>query len=177
MEFTELSLKGLWQVNHKAFDDDRGSFHEWFKSSLIMENTGREFKVAQSNTSTSKKNALRGIHYSTAPEGQAKWVTCLAGKILDVIVDLRPLSKTFKEWVSVELDSKSPQSLLIPEGMGHAFLALDELNVVSYLLTSKYNPDKEHEINPFDLDLGINWPDSNFIISQKDKSAKPFRLK
>ena len=173
MEFEELGIKGVWLVTHQPHDDERGSFREWFKSSEVLVKTGREFQVAQSNISTSKKNVLRGIHYSIAPEGQAKWVTCITGSILDVVVDLRPDSDTFKQHVKVELNSMTPQSLLVSEGLGHSFLALEEDNVVSYLLTSSYIPHLESGINPFDPELNIIWPRKNIVLSDKDRLALP----
>jgi dTDP-4-dehydrorhamnose 3,5-epimerase len=116
---------------------------------------------------------LRGIHYSLADKGQSKFVTCVRGSILDVVVDIRPNSLTYKKWLAVELTESNGQSVLIGNGLGHAFLALENKSTVSYLVTSRYSPQDEFEINPLDSDIGIQWPlqRSEIQISKKDLSA------
>lgn len=171
MEFEKLSIEGVWIARSSVHTDERGTFREWFKASEILNATGREFDVAQSNISVSQEGVLRGIHYSLAQQGQAKWVTCVAGSIWDVIVDIRPASPTYKKWVGVELRGGGADALLISEGLGHGFIALEDNSVVSYLLTSPYSPDDEYEINPMDLDLAIEWPLSKRLMSPKDEAA------
>jgi len=125
----------------------------------------------RSSFSVSKKGTLRGIHYSLAPVGQSKLVTCLTGKIFDVVVDLRSDSKTFGQWHGVILSAQSPQSIYVGPGLGHAFLALEDNSGVAYLLSSPFNSEMEHGINPMDKDLGIAWPESEFLLSDKDAAA------
>ena len=132
------------------------------------------FNVSQANISISHKGVVRGIHYSLASEGQEKWITCVSGSIWDVIVDIRPSSPTFGKWVSVNLTAKSGNSILISSGLGHGFMALEDNTTVSYLLTSAYSPKDEYGIFPFDSVLGINWPLSEPILSDKDAQAKSF---
>jgi dTDP-4-dehydrorhamnose 3,5-epimerase len=163
-------------IQSEIFDDHRGSFHEWFRSEQLLQLTGLHFQVRQANVSVSHKSTIRGIHYSTSQEGQMKLVTCLAGSILDVVVDIRPNSPTYKTYAYVTLDSRSAKSVLIGKGLGHAFFALEEQTVVSYLLTSPYSKSEEFAISPFDPDLGINWPSTDVILSTKDRFAPELKL-
>lgn len=130
-----------------------------------------DFVPVQSNTSVSKRGALRGIHFSVAPGGQAKWVTCLSGSILDCVVDLRENSPTFGESKFVELSAKSPQAIYIGPGIGHAFLSLEDESLVNYLLNSPYDPGLELAVNAFDPTLNIRWPKMDYILSEKDPEA------
>ena len=171
MEFKELGLSGAWLFEEKVHFDSRGSFQEWFRSDLIEEITGRAFPVVQANTSLSQKGVLRGIHFSTNPIGQAKWVTCTAGAIWDVLVDLRPESKTFKKWIGIDLAGDDAKAILVPERFGHAFVSLEENTKVSYLLTSAFAPRFEFGITPFDNDIGIIWPEMELILSERDRNA------
>lgn len=171
MEFEKLSIEGAWIVRSAVYADERGTFREWFKGDEIRNVLGREFVVAQSNISISHRGVLRGIHFSLASQGQAKWVTCVAGSIWDVVVDIRPTSPTFKNWVGVELRGNSADALFIGEGLGHAFIALEDNSIVSYLLTSPYSPKEEFEITPMDPELAIEWPLSERLMSPKDEVA------
>jgi dTDP-4-dehydrorhamnose 3,5-epimerase len=172
MKFQPLGIQGAWLVESEVFEDDRGSFREWFKSEEIKNATGIDFSATQANVSSSKKGVIRGIHFSVAPGGQAKWVTCTFGRILDVIVDIRPNSSTYKKVEYVDLNGATARATLIEEGLGHGFISLEENSIVSYLLSSPYAPNFELGINPFDKDLGIAWPSIDGEISDKDKSAK-----
>ena len=124
------------------------------------------------NISVSKIGTVRGIHFADVPPGQAKYVQCLHGRMLDVIVDVRVGSPTFGHWDSIELDSEARQGLYISEGLGHAFCALTESVTVGYLCSEPYAPTRERGINPLDSDLGIAWPSSpNLVLSDKDAAA------
>ena len=170
-KLTPLSIEGAWLFESPSHGDDRGYFREWFKSSVVTETLGRDFSVSQSNLSRSKKGVVRGIHFSMAPGGQAKWVTCANGSLWDVIVDIRPKSPTFKRWEVVELRAEEGKALFISEGLGHAFLALEDDTVTSYLLTSPYSPKDEFAINPQDPEIAIKWPDIPLLFSAKDARA------
>jgi len=174
-KLTPLSIEGAWLFESPSHGDDRGYFREWFKSSVVTETLGREFSVSQSNLSRSKKGVVRGIHFSMAPGGQAKWVTCANGSLWDVIVDIRPKSPTFKRWEAVELRAEEGKSLFISEGLGHAFLSLEDDTVISYLLTTPYSPKDEFAINPQDPEIGIKWPDIQLLFSDKDAIAPSLR--
>lgn len=173
MELTPLGIEGAWLAESPVWKDDRGLFREWFKSIDIKDVTGRNFEIEQANISISSAGTLRGIHYSIAPGGQAKWITCVSGLIKDVIVDIRPDSKSFGRWIEVDLSGDSGKAVLISEGLGHAFLALEHNTAVAYLVSTPFSPTYELEINPLDAKIGINWGISlsELRISNKDKNA------
>ena len=173
MKLTPLGIDGAWLAESPVWSDDRGFFREWFKSEDVKAVTGREFGIEQANISLSSAGTLRGIHYSIAPQGQEKWITCVAGSIQDVIVDIRPDSKTFGQWVDVELKGDSGKAVLISEGLGHGFLALEENTAVAYLVSSPFSPTDEFEINSLDEKIGIKWgmDFGSLKISGKDKIA------
>ena len=171
MNLQKLELDGAWKADLVTHTDDRGDFCEWFKQSEFLKTTGHSFVLSQANFSKSKKNVLRGIHFSISEIGQAKWVTCAHGSVWDVLIDLRPDSPTFKQWVGINLTSENGTCVFIPEGFGHGFISLEENSTVVYLLTSEYSPDKEFGLNPFDPELGITWPTEDVILSDKDRGA------
>ena len=171
MDIEELGIKGAWIVRSPIHKDERGFFREWFKTEETAKVLGRSFDVKQANVSCSNKGVLRGIHYSRSNEGQGKWITCVSGSIWDVVVDIRPSSPTFRKWISIELNSHSGSALFVSEGLGHGFLSLEDNSIVTYLLTSKYDPEEEFEIHPLDPELGITWPIQNPSLSLKDAAA------
>jgi dTDP-4-dehydrorhamnose 3,5-epimerase len=173
MKLTPLGIDGAWVAESPVWRDDRGFFREWFKYEDVKAATGREFGIEQANISLSSAGTLRGIHYSIAPRGQAKWITCVTGSIQDVIVDIRPDSKTFGQWIDVELKGDSGKAVLISEGLGHGFLALEDNTTVAYLVSTPFSPADEFEINPHDEKIGIKWEMdlSSLKISGKDKNA------
>lgn len=173
MKITPLWIKGAWVADLEIHVDNRGIFQEWFKYDEILTSTGYEFKTSQANFSVSSKNVVRGIHYSLAKDGQAKWVTCLNGAIRDFIVDIRIGSPTYGQWLTLDLEAKNAKAILIGEGLGHAFMALEDHSCVSYLLTSKYSNHEEFQINPLDKSLAIEWGNDkdSLIFSDKDFQA------
>ena len=176
MELTPLSIEGAWLGESPVRKDDRGVFREWFKRDEIELKTKFNFSVAQANISVSNKGVIRGIHYSLAPEGQAKWITCASGSILDVVVDIRPNSPTYKKIEYVHLNGDDERSLLIAHGLGHGFISLEENSTIAYLLSSAYSPENELEVIPTDTDLKIDWHlqlvgGSELILSTKDAQA------
>ena len=176
MKLTPLAIKGAWLAESQVWKDERGFFREWFKASEILDTTGIDFSVKQANFSLSQKGAIRGIHYSLTPHEQAKWITCVSGVIVDVIVDIRPESPTFKEVEYIELKPGDGKSILISHGLGHGFISLENGSGVSYLLNVPYNPDLELGINPFDQELGVDWEKfssdrSTPVVSESDQIA------
>ena len=173
MKLTPLGIDGAWLAESPVWSDDRGFFREWFKSEDVKAATGRDFGIEQANISLSSAGTLRGIHYSIAPRGQAKWITCVSGSIQDVIADIRPDSKTFGQWIDVELRGDSGKAVLISEGLGHGFLALEDKTAVAYLVSTPFSPTEEFEINPLDEKIGIKWgmDFGSLKISGKDKIA------
>jgi dTDP-4-dehydrorhamnose 3,5-epimerase len=138
----------------------------------------RGFEVKQVNQSLSKAGVIRGIHWADVPPGQAKYISCPKGTIWDVVVDLRVGSQSFGQWDAVELSAINNRSVLIEEGLGHAFLSLADDTIVSYLCSEPFNPIAEHGINPLDQTISIpfenHWDSKSFIISPKDLEATSF---
>jgi dTDP-4-dehydrorhamnose 3,5-epimerase len=176
MEIATLDIPGAWLATSPLWADERGSFREWFKSEDVLTTTGIDFGVGQANISVSARGVVRGIHYSLASGGQAKWVTCVSGSIMDVIVDIRPESATYGKYVAVELVAGDGRAVLIGAGLGHGFISLEDGTAVSYLLSSPYSPGDEYEINPLDPDVGIDWKldlvgRTGVLLSPKDAAA------
>jgi dTDP-4-dehydrorhamnose 3,5-epimerase len=176
MKLIPLGIEGTWLAESPVFSDDRGIFREWFKFGSAHESTALNFSVQQANISKSNRGVIRGIHYSLAPQGQAKWVTCVQGSILDIVVDIRPKSPTFKKYEIVNLKGDEGRALLIGTGLGHGFLALEDNTIVSYLLSSPYSPEFEFEIQPTDPEINIDWHLNliggvGVVVSPKDAQA------
>ncbi|PVY29860.1 dTDP-4-dehydrorhamnose 3,5-epimerase family protein [Williamsia muralis] len=173
-----LSIDGAWEITPKKFGDPRGLFMEAFRGDLLAEVIGHPFDLQQANLSVSAAGVLRGVHFADVPPGQAKYVSCPKGAIFDVVVDIRVGSPTFGAWDGALLDDVDRRALYIGEGLGHAFVALEDNSVVTYLCSTGYNPAGEHGINPLDPAIGIEFPtsardgsDLTFTLSDKDTAA------
>lgn len=167
-----LSISGAWLVTPHIYADDRGCFLEWFRAEEIARDLGHQLDIAQANCSVSRRGVIRGIHFADVPPGQAKYVTCASGAVLDVVVDLRVGSPTFGRWQAVKLDHADRHALYLAEGLGHAFMALSDQATVLYLCSTVYSPAREHGIHPLDPVVGISWPgDVEVVLSEKDASA------
>ncbi|THA60044.1 dTDP-4-keto-6-deoxy-D-glucose epimerase [Streptomyces sp. A0958] len=167
-----LSVPGAWVHEPEVIPDGRGSFHEWFRAADLGAAAGHGLGLAQANFSRSRRGTLRGVHFADVPPGQAKYVKCVRGAVLDVIVDVRTGSPTYKRWEGVRLDDTDHRAVYLAEGLGHAFLALTDDACVLYLCSEGYAPEREHGVDPLDPDLGIEWPvDIVPLLSPKDASA------
>lgn len=167
-----LSLSGCWHVQLTRHHDDRGWLCEAFNKEFLRDETGRGFDVAQVNVSQSLPGVIRGIHYSMALPGQAKYVQCLQGAILDIIVDLRQGSPTFGQHESVTLSEAVPGALLIAEGLGHAFAVIEGPVQVIYATSTPYEAVSEFAINPLDPALRLPWPlELPATMSLRDRTA------
>ncbi|CAB4961429.1 MAG: dTDP-4-dehydrorhamnose 3,5-epimerase [Actinobacteria bacterium] len=172
MQTRPLSIDGVWEFTPKLRPDDRGVFLESFKESVLEEAIGHEFTLQQMNISVSRVGTVRGVHFALVPPGQAKYVQCFSGRILDVVVDIRVGSPTFGQWDAVELDDESRRGLYIAEGLGHAFCALSDSATVGYLCSTPYSPGREFGIHPLDPALGLPWPGgTESVLSEKDAAA------
>ena len=158
MQYRELEVPGAWEITPKQFGDPRGVFLEWFKAAPFGEAAGHALDLQQANLSVSAAGVLRGIHFADVPPGQAKYVTCARGAVLDVVVDIRVGSPTFGRWDSVLLDDVDRRAIYLGEGLGHAFCSLEDDSTVLYLCSTGYSPGREHGIHPLDPELGIDWP-------------------
>lgn len=177
MQCRELAVRDAFEITPAPHVDDRGTFLEWFRADELRRATGRGFALAQANCSVSARGVLRGLHYADVPPGQAKYVTCVSGSALDVVVDLRVGSPTYGAVATVDLDSAARRCVLVPEGVGHAFLALEDGTTVVYLCTTGYDPAREHTIDVLDPELGVPLPDlpTTVVRSPRDAAAPSLR--
>ncbi|GAB3408454.1 dTDP-4-dehydrorhamnose 3,5-epimerase family protein [Flindersiella endophytica] len=167
-----LDIEGAWVVEPPVHPDPRGSFQAWFSDSEFQQAVGHPFGLKQANCSISKRGVLRGIHFADVPPSQAKYVTCVRGAVLDVIVDIRVGSPTFGRWESVRLDEDSRRAVYLAEGLGHGFLALSDDATFVYLCSEGYAPTREHGVHPLDPELGIDWGgEVEPLLSDKDAAA------
>ena len=171
MNLVKLDIAGLYVAHSRVFGDERGFFREWFKSS-DLEAAGLAFSTEQSNLSMSTRNVVRGLHYSVAPRGQAKVVTCVYGSLDDVIVDVRVGSPTFGVVVTVPLAAELGTTVVLPAGVAPGFCVTSDTAALSYLLSSPYDAPHELEINPLDPEINVPWALSGeAILSEKDAAA------
>lgn len=176
MPTKSLNTQGAWVFTPQIFEDTRGIFYEWFQQSTYCEQSGTAFELVQANCSVSSKGVVRGIHFAGAPKGQRKYVTCVSGSIIDVIVDLRPNSDRFGKWEAIDLNPINRTVLSIPNGVGHSFVALEDNSTVMYLCDQNFNPNNEFGINPLDPTIGITWPSNlDLIFSDRDINAPSFK--
>jgi dTDP-4-dehydrorhamnose 3,5-epimerase len=170
--FSELDLPGMILVETTQWEDPRGLFLESYKRSAFRDG-GIPLEFLQDNFATSSKGVLRGIHFQRDPEAQGKLVRVSQGTIWDVGVDLREGSPTFGSWVGVELSEGSGTMLYIPPGFGHGYVVLSDQAHVSYKATAEYHPELDSGLRWDDPTLGIEWPLSDPVLSQKDEGL-PF---
>jgi dTDP-4-dehydrorhamnose 3,5-epimerase len=167
-----LGIEGAWVFTPTVHPDDRGAFFEAFRGAEFAADLGYRLEVGQVNCSVSRRGVIRGIHYADVPPGQAKYVTCVAGAVLDVVVDLRAGSPSFGKWEAVRLDDESRRAVFLAEGLGHGFQALSETATVLYLCSTPYAAGREHGIDPLDAAIGIGWQlEDAPVLSDKDAAA------
>ena len=173
MQIRELSIPDSYEITPRQFDDDRGTFLEWYRFDRLAEVIGHPLELRQANTSVSRRGVVRGIHFADVPPGQAKYVTAVHGRVLDFVVDIRVGSSTFGQWDSVLLDDVDRRAIYLSEGLGHAFVALTDHATVSYLVSDVYSPTAEHGVNPLDPQIALRFPAEagELILSDKDADA------
>jgi dTDP-4-dehydrorhamnose 3,5-epimerase len=171
MKLEPMTIEGAWVYTPTVHADERGVFLEWFRADAVARECGYEFGVAQANHSVSKRGVVRGVHFCDVPPGQAKFVYCPSGSVLDVVVDLRVGSPTFGAHDSVVLDDVDRRCVFIAEGLGHAFHAQTDEASVTYLVSSVYSPQHEHTVSPADPQLRLPWPTDGIQISDRDAKA------
>jgi dTDP-4-dehydrorhamnose 3,5-epimerase len=172
MRVRELSIAGVFEFEPRSFGDERGLFTAPFQADVFASTVGHPLRLGQTNHSVSRRGTIRGVHFADTPPGQAKYIYCPRGSMLDVIVDVRVGSPTFGQWDAVTLDARSYKAVYVPEGLGHGFVALEDETAMSYLCSTGYNPTGEHGITPLDAALDLPWPaEIEPILSEKDAKA------
>src|SRR5262249_38128349 len=166
-----LGIEGAVEVTPAVHGDARGRFLEFYRWDRLAEALGHPLRLAQGNLSVSALGVIRGLHFASVPPGQAKYVHCVSGAVLDVVADLRVGSPTFGHWEAGRLDDADHRALYVAEGLGHAFCALTEGAVVAYLCSETYAPAREHTVDPLDPELGIEWPVAAARLSDRDAAA------
>lgn len=176
MEYEETSIKGVWILTPKVFNDNRGYFFEAWKKSDFEAHVGK-VDFIQDNESKSSYGVLRGLHYQKGEYSQAKLVRVIKGKVLDVAVDLRKSSPTFGKHVMVELSEDNKRQLFIPRGFAHGFLVLSPEAIFTYKVDNIYAPAHEASTRWNDPQIGINWPidQKDVVTSPKDLEGKKFK--
>jgi dTDP-4-dehydrorhamnose 3,5-epimerase len=175
MIFTETKLRGSFIIEMEPIRDMRGFFaRTWCKKEF--EEHGLKSTLVQANiTFNREKGTLRGMHYQVAPYQEVKVVRCIKGALFDVIIDLRPDSPTYREWVGIELTENNYRMLYLPEGFAHGYKTLEDSTEVSYLVSQFYCPESERGIRWNDPGFGIEWPETReLVISDKDKNWPDF---
>jgi 5-epimerase len=172
MRVRELSIAGVFEFEPRSFGDERGLFTAPFQADVFASTVGHPLRLGQTNHSVSRRGTIRGVHFADTPPGQAKYIYCPRGSMLDVIVDVRVGSPTFGQWDAVTLDARSYKAVYVPEGLGHGFVALEDETAMSYLCSTGYNPTGEHGITPLDTALDLPWPAGiEPVLSEKDTKA------
>ncbi|RQO31949.1 dTDP-4-dehydrorhamnose 3,5-epimerase [Taibaiella sp. KBW10] len=170
MTAQETKLKGCFILSPQVFKDSRGYFFESFNEEKFTELTGASGRFVQDNQSFSEYGTVRGLHLQTGGAAQAKLVRVISGVVLDVAVDLRPDSETYKQWVAVELNAEDNNQLYVPRGFAHGFSVLSETAVFAYKCDNFYNKSAEGGIRYNDPALNIDWkiPQDKMLLSEKD---------
>ncbi|NOR47281.1 MAG: dTDP-4-dehydrorhamnose 3,5-epimerase [Methanosarcinaceae archaeon] len=170
MRFTETRLKGAFIIELERLEDERGFFARTF-CQKEFEAHGLNPRLVQCNISYNKhKGTLRGMHYQAAPMAEAKLVSCTRGAIYDVIIDLRPESPTYCQWIADELNTENRMMIYIPEGFAHGFQTLEDDTEVFYHMSEFFSPEHARGVRWDDPMFGIEWPLDTKIISEKDKN-------
>lgn len=174
MQWRKLAVAGAYEFRPRIFTDHRGIFVSPFQESAFVDALGhRLFPVAQSNHSRSRRGVVRGAHFTATPPGIAKYVYCARGKAIDIVIDIRLGSPTFGKWDSAVLDQEDFRAIYFPVGVAHAFVALEDNTVMSYLLSGEYVAENELAISVLDPELGLSIPSElePIIMSERDRSA------
>jgi len=174
MHVTPTDLEGLVLIDIDYVRDERGFFLESYHRRRFAEH-GLDLDFVQDNHSRSSRRVLRGFHYQDMTAPMAKLVRCTAGSILDVAVDLRAGSPTFGRWVATELNADNMRQVLVPVGFGHAFVTLSDAAEVQYKCTAFYTPAAEGAVAWNDPGIGVVWPFSDPLLSERDRRAPSLR--
>ena len=171
MTVEQTKLADCIIIHDTVFGDNRGYFLESFNQKTFLDKTGMDINFIQDNQSKSSKGVLRGLHFQHGEFAQAKLVRVLEGKVLDIAVDLRRKSPTFKQHIAVELSAESRTQFFVPRGFAHGFVVLSETATFFYKCDNLYNKASEGGVIYSDPELNINWqlPADQLLISDKDQ--------
>jgi dTDP-4-dehydrorhamnose 3,5-epimerase len=158
MQFRAFDIDGPIQIVPRKHEDHRGYFSEIFRLNSFAEHVGPVTFVQENQSLSNAPGTIRGIHFQTPPMAQGKLVRCVAGRLLDVIVDLRQGSSTFGRWVSVVLSPEDLNQLWVPVGFGHGFCTLEPNSIISYRVTEYYSPEHDKGVAWDDPEIGVDWP-------------------
>ncbi|MDQ0960073.1 NDP-hexose 3,5-(Or5-) epimerase [Streptomyces sp. B4I13] len=173
MEIEEMAVRDAYRIRPRIHSDERGAFFESFRDEEFTRVTGQVFRPVQTNFSVNHRNVLRGMHGVSLPPGQAKYVTCVRGAVLDVVLDVRVGSPTFGGHDVSLLEPGKGTAVFLPDGMAHGFVSLTDDSCVSYVFDTPYIPGTPFEIDPFDPDLALPWPrtEEPVVVAPKDLQA------
>lgn len=174
MEFIKTDMPGMFIIEPKIFGDDRGYFFESFNQKEFERHIGK-IDFVQDNESKSSKGVLRGLHFQKPPFTQSKLLRCIEGEVLDVAVDLRKDSSSYKQYISIKLSGENKRQVFIPKGFAHGFLVLSESATIAYKVDQYFAPDSDSGIAWDDEDINVDWRMNceDVLLSFKDKALKP----
>lgn len=176
MNYTKTSIKGMYVIEPKVFNDSRGYFFECFRQAEFEAHVG-PIRFVQENESMSSRGVLRGLHYQKGASSQAKLVRVIKGRVLDVAVDIRRSSPTFGQHVAVELSDENKLQFFIPRGFAHGFLVLSDEAIFTYKVDNVYAPQDEASIRWDDPQLQIAWPTEGLELLLSDKDLRAPMMK
>lgn len=171
MNVIKTDIEGVVVIEPQVFGDERGYFFESFNAERFFAETGIDVAFVQDNESRSKRGVLRGLHFQREPYAQAKLVRVVQGRVIDVAVDIRPVSPTFGKYVATELSGENHRQMFIPKGFAHGYVVLEDDTVFQYKCDEYYHPESEAGIAWNDPQIGIEWPllEDEIIFSDKDR--------
>lgn len=174
MEITERKLNGVFEIQLRPIRDERGFFMRSFDAALFEKAGLARIWLQENHSRSERKGIIRGLHFQFPPFAETKLVRCIRGAVLDVFVDLRLNSPTFGQWDALELSEENKKMVFIPRGFGHGFCTLTPESEVLYKVDNVYNREHEGGLLWSDPDLGIDWPETNPILSEKDNRNMTF---
>ena len=170
MEFKEMIIKDVWTIRPKLFEDNRGIFRRHFCQDEYKKH-GLDINVSQGNVSENPfVHTLRGFHFQKGSDGEAKTISCITGSIYDIIVDIRKSSKTYMQWIAIEISAKDRKSIYVPAGCANAYMTTSDNTVVHYYMSKEYKPDSYSGFNYRDKMFEFEWPAKPARISDKDNN-------
>jgi dTDP-4-dehydrorhamnose 3,5-epimerase len=177
-----LAIPGVWEFTPAVDEGHNTAFAVPFSAPEFVNAVGHLLPLGHMNVAVTRAGILRGIHYGDVPPGQAKYITCVAGSVWDVAVDLRLGSPTFGQYVGTLLDGQKRRAIYIGEGLGHGYICLEDRSILVYICSQPYNAEREHRLFPLDESLGIAWPkyavDGSKLevaVGRRDRSAPSLR--